>query len=119
VESERGYVVAAEDLPVPNELLRRLPPHLPCSWSSFLSPSSLLGGGARGPEYDALRWLVAGGAGRRRTARDEGTASGGGARCGVRVTDCQEHDWAGLVTRRNMWAGKRLGLVFFLAEGMD
>jgi hypothetical protein len=77
------------------------------------------GGGARGPEYDALRWLVAGGEGRRRTARDEGTASGGGARCGVRVTDCQEHDWAGLVTRRNMWAGKRLGLVFFLAEGMD
>ena len=27
VEHERGYVVAAEDLPVPDELLRRLPPH--------------------------------------------------------------------------------------------
>ena len=31
VEHERGYVVAAEDLPVPDELLRRLPSHLPLS----------------------------------------------------------------------------------------
>jgi len=39
---ERGYVVAAEDLPVPDELLRCLPSHLPRSGEG--------GGGRRGGE---------------------------------------------------------------------
>jgi len=43
VENDPAYVVAAEDLPVPDELLRRLPPHLPWSWSSLLSPATFLG----------------------------------------------------------------------------
>ena len=52
---------------------------------------------------------MAGGAGRRRTAGDEGTASGGGARCGG--ADGEGRDWAGVVNRMNTWAGKTLGLV--------
>ena len=52
MENARDYVVTAEDLPVPDELLRSLPPHLPRS--RLLSPAGLERR-IRRAEYGALR----------------------------------------------------------------
>ena len=65
----RDYVVTAEDLPVPDELLCSLPPHLP--WSRLLSRA--------GSRWRFRRTEICGGP-VRDAAAGEGGGGGGGAR---------------------------------------
>ena len=69
MENERDYVVTAEDLPVPDELLCSLPPHLP--WSRLLSRA--------GSQWRFRRTEICGGPVRHAAAGEAG-GGGGGAR---------------------------------------
>jgi hypothetical protein len=75
LQKETDYVVTAEDLPVPDELLRRLPPHLP--WR--IPPSSHAGLGRRIRRAEVWRAAAAGE--ERRTGEEEwrrGAGAGAG-----------------------------------------
>jgi hypothetical protein len=78
LENERDYVVTAEDLPVPDELLRSLPPHLP--WSRLLSPEGLEWRIRKAEILRAAAVGEVGGGGRRGWWR-KGASGGAGADC--------------------------------------
>ena len=69
MENARDYVVTAEDLPVPDELLCSLPPHLP--WSRLLLSRAGLG-------WRIRRTEICGAAAARREMRLPGEGGGGG-----------------------------------------
>ena len=91
MENARDYVVTAEDLPVPDELLCSLPPHLP--WSRLLLSRAGLG-------WRIRRTEICGGP-VRDAAAGEGGGGGGGARSG-----------GGCWRPLGAWAVMKLGLMF-------